>query len=290
MTSVITGGVAMIKKFCVAIALVIMVFSGALSACSRPLSTQAIIVRTADARDQVSSVKMDGRLDFDVSGTSAVSLSADMSGSIDSAAKRMQMLVAMSMNAPSLPEFGVATSNLNFSVYIVDGWVYVSLGGILGMDKTWMKSPVEEGAWESQDSAGAMTGLLVGAIEVTQLDMEPVDGVDCYVLQLDVDFDKLLEAGLSPLSGAGLDLDNLGVESEELGRLFQNIELKEWVGSKDFLLRKAEMSFSLDPSELGIPGVPAGSVSLNLSYHFYDYNVPVDIVLPQEALAAEELP
>ena len=281
----------MVKKCWAMTVLMIMIFTSAFSACSRPLSTQAIIIKTADAREDVSSVKLDCRLGFDVSGSSAMTLNADMSGAIDSVSQNMQMLVTMTMNAPSLPVPGFEAVNPEISAFIVNGWMYMSLSGMPGIEKTWMKSPVEEGAWEPQDSAGAMTDLLVGATEVTQLGTEPVDGVECYILQLDVDFDKLLEAGLSSLSGAGMGLDDLGAQSEELDNLLRNIEMKEWVGSEDFLLRKAEMSFSLNPSELGIPDIPAGSsLFLSLSYHFYDYNVPVEIVLPQEALGAEEVP
>ena len=156
-----------------------------------------------------------------------------------------------------------------------------------------MKSEMPGGTWEETTQQWGGPHTYVELLEVAEVEVtgsEIVNGVDCYVMELTPDMEKLWEiAGQqAELTGGMPDIDE-----ELLDEVFQSYSVKEWIAKDTYLLVKEEieMAMEFDPEALGIPGGDGEiAMDMTISMLVYDYNQPVSIELPPEAEDAEEIP
>ncbi|MDD1713461.1 MAG: hypothetical protein LUQ69_09885, partial [Methanoregulaceae archaeon] len=77
-------------------------------------------------------------------------------------------------------------------------------------------------------------------------------------------------------------------------KLIKNLSMKEWVAKDTYLPQKSEVELVMEISgqDISPSAASAGTITLNLKagISFYDYNLPVSITVPPEALVAKEVP
>lgn len=232
---------------------------------------------------------MDASETIDVIGGTepgTVSLAADATGLIDNANKEMQLGMNMTMNVPEEDQ-----QQMGMEIYIVDEWVYVRMS-IPEVGEEWMKMELTPEMWGLWEQVDQQVELLETATEVKFVGSEVVNGIQCYVFDIMPDMEQLAEylAQQQGMLGMGL------AEMENLEELLDktSLSIEEWIAKDSSLLMKvqANMRVEVTPDDVGATPEDFDKMTMDLStvMTVYDYNQPVSIELPPEALEAPEIP
>ena len=174
-------------------------------------------------------------------------------------------------------------------MYIINNTMYMKMdmSAILPNFSFWLKSEMTEEDWASEDLLGQQMELL-NCSNVTLLDDEEVNGVDCYVLKIAPDIEKYREIIMnqSIIEQAETGAEMMQDIPDVLNKSISNITMIEWIAKDKKFVMKAEaaidMTMSPDTEE-------EAKVAMDYTMTFYDYNVPVSIVLPPEAEDATDI-
>jgi len=223
-------------------------------------------------------IKVEGGSD---PGTMTVAMSGTGAEDIVNRAMRMTMEMDMSV-------LGAGSQNISGEVYIVDGWMYTGME-IPDVTEQWMKMALTEAMWQQQDQVEQYVELLTTAIEIDYKGTETVNGVECYVFEIEPDMDTLNDLLVQETSGLGImDLSGL-----DLAELYQELSVKEWLAKDSYLLQKTEVELVMEirPADVGATGddFDKMTIDINMTMRFYAYGQPFTVVLPPEALDAEEM-
>ena len=278
------------KIMAVSLALV-MVLSFAACDGEESLLAQEIVDGAMEAQSNIKTCQMDMDMLMDMTGE-AMGESLDMTmdiiarGAMDIENNQMQMdmVVTMAMLGEVM--------DVEMEVYLIGDTMY-TMTDMLGMGPTWMKSEMPGGTWEETAEQWGGPNTYVELLELAEIEItgsEIVNGVDCYVVEVTPDMEKLWElAGQqTELTGGMPDIDE-----EFLDEAFKNYSVKEWIAKDTYLLVKAEieMAMEVDPEAMGIPGGDGEiAMDMTISMLVYDYNEPVSIELPPGAEDAVEMP
>ncbi len=145
-----------------------------------------------------------------------------------------------------------------------------------------MKEEAPEEWWEEfqQIGWGESQIELLEAAQVEVIGSERVGGIDCYVLEVTPDLEQLWQ-----LSNH-LHFDEApDVTEEYLQEIFRSFSVKQWVAKDTYFLAKAEIDIARE-----FPPEEAGPSTLDIAVVLlcYNYNQPVTIVLPPEAVEATQ--
>ncbi len=205
-------------------------------------------------------------------GTQSYTIQAWSTGEVDVENKKMKMEFTM-----QTPPMGAAKEEeVSMELYIVEDYVYTYVDG------QWFKTELPEDAWGQKSPLEGQVSLLE-ASNVKRLPDEAVDGVDCYVLEIQPDLEKLWEV-LS--SQPGME-EAPSIPIEQLKQVVKGFTVKEWIDKQTHLPRKVLMSMNME-FDLGMLG--SMSIDMDFSMKFFGYNEPVTIELPPEAIEAVEVP
>ena len=224
---------------------------------------------------------------------------ANGSGEVDNINKSMMMAMSMCMNMSGLMEANTSEdTNGNISentsldmpeticmeteMYIINNTMYMKMdmSAILPNFSFWVKSEMTEEDWGSQDLLGQQMELL-NCSNVTLLDDEEVNGVECYVLKIAPD-EKCWE---SIMNQSIMDQAETGAEMMQdipdvLNQSLSNMTMTAWIAKDTKFVMKSEaaidMTMNPDTEE-------EAKVAMDYTMIFYEYNEPVTIVLPPEA-------
>jgi hypothetical protein len=205
-------------------------------------------------------------------------------GAIDIANEAMWMNMSIDVSVP-----GVGSQSISAEIYILEGWMYSGME-IPDLGEQWVKMELTEEMWQQQDEVGRYVELLATAIEVDYKGTGTANGVECYVFEIEPDMDTLNALMLQETSGMGV-VDLSGVN---LSDLYKKITVKEWLAKDDYRLQRAEIEIVMEmrPADVGATSddFDKMTMEIDLTMRFFDYNQPVSVVLPPEALDAEEIP
>jgi hypothetical protein len=266
-----------------------LVLSLAVVGCDRGLpqdEIDRIVANVVSA--QFDSLKMD--LDMDMTMTvkggaspGQMTLTGNGTGVVDMVSHEMQMAMDISMN---IPEMGTQTMATEY--YLVGGWMYTSYE-IPDMDKQWLKTAVTTDMWQQQSLVEQQIEFLKTAVKVKSLPDEAVDGTDCYVFEAVPSVEALGELLSQQASVIGMDLSQLN-----LADLVKEMRVREWIAQDSYQVLKSEVYLQLQmkPADVGATSDDFDSmvIDMNIATKLYDYNQPVSIELPDEALDAQEIP
>nr|QNO54498.1 hypothetical protein DBMFGOPN_00005 [Methanosarcinales archaeon ANME-1 ERB7] len=254
------------------------------------------------------------------------------SGVVDNINKSMWMAMSMCMNMSEIMEANTSEdTNGNVSedsslempeticmeteMYLINNTMYMKMdmGYILPNFSFWQKSEMTEADWESEEIQGPQMELL-NCSNVTLLDDEEVNGVDCYVLKIVPDTEKFWEIAMNQTMGGlpGFDNPMNNSQQTETGNVtvdngnatgisysdfvnmsMMNISITDWIAKDTKFMMKEQMTMDMTISleNLDIPDTEGGiTMTMDFEMISYDYNKPVTIVLPEEAEAAIEVP
>jgi hypothetical protein len=256
-----------------------------------PEQIDQIVIDAANALAEAETYAfdMDASETIDVIGGTepgTMSLAADATGVIDNANKEMQLGMNMTMNVPEEDQ-----QQMGMEIYIVDEWVYVRMS-IPEVGEEWMKMELTPEMWGLWEQVDQQVELLETATEVKFVGSEVVNGIQCYVFDIMPDMEQLAEylAQQQVMLGMGL------AEMENLEELLDktSLSIEEWIAKDSSLLMKAQanMRVEVTPDDVGATPEDFDKMTMDLSMDMtvYDYNQPVSIELPPEALEAPAIP
>ncbi len=253
---------------------------------------EEIVVNAATANAEVDSCAFDMSMPMTIEiigGSSAgeMTILIDGTGAMDNANEKMQTIISMEM---SIPEQG--KQEMTMEIYIVGDWMYLGMG-IPGVGEQWMKLELTDEIWKEQDQIGGQIELLETATETNFLGSESVSGVTCYVIEVVPSTEKLgdllNQQAVFGSSGMNLDLGELDIAS-----LLKEMSFKQWIAKDSYFLMKSQLNMLMEmqAADLGATEEELEKVvmDINIDMELYDYNQPVSISLPEEALQAPEMP
>lgn len=213
-------------------------------------------------------------------GTIVVSMSG--TGFLDMVNEAMRMASDIDLSVA-----GTGSRYWETEVYVVDGWIYSGVS-VPDEGEEWLKTELTGEIWQQQNPLTPYLELLATASDIDYKGTEIVNGVECYLFELEPDIELL--SILVAESTASLPATNLiGLDLPEL---YRDYSVKEWVAKDSYLLQRAEieMSFEIRPEDVGgtEDSFDKFTIDFGLTMRYYDYNQPFTVVLPPEALDAEE--
>jgi hypothetical protein len=174
-------------------------------------------------------------------------------GRVDKANKKMYLSTVMTP----------LQSAQNTETYIIGNTYY----GLLPTGE-WVKQETTNDSLWQQESIHGMQGELVNYSTVSFFPEEKLDGIDCYVLNITPDKDKL-----PSLLGKTANL-----QEQTLNNIV-SASIKEWVEKDSFLMKK--MLFRVDINDTGT------RMRMETEIVFSDYGKAQSIELPSEAMNAK---
>jgi hypothetical protein len=211
-----------------------------------------------------------------------MTMMVDGTGVIDMANEEMQVTMNMTMDIP-----GEGEQEMAMEVYIVGEWIYTMMA-LPNLGEQWTKMEVTEEMWQQQSQIEPLLEFLATAVEVNYLGSKTLSGTECYLFEIVPDMEALGELLGQETAGTGLDFSQL-----DLADIYKELSVKEWIAKDSYLLVKVEIGMVLEmsPSDVGATADDFEEMTMDvkLAESFYDYNEPVSIELPQEALDAEEI-
>ncbi|MFC1972333.1 DUF6612 family protein [Chloroflexota bacterium] len=200
-------------------------------------------------------------------------------GAIDSTNKQMQIIMDMDIDVP-----GKERQSVPMEYYLVDGWMHIKVS-VEEQGAQWMNMQFPDEMWDSQSQIGQQIEFLETAEEVNFLGSKDVNGTDCYVVEV-VPRPEALNKMLSQIQMpdiAGADLSQLSFAD-----MIKEMSFKQWISEDGYLIMKSETRVVMDisPEDVGASVEEFQKITMDQTsvMVFYDYNEPVSINLPAEAV------
>ena len=200
-------------------------------------------------------------------------------GAIDSANREMQIIIDMDIDVP-----GKEKQSMPMESYLVDGWMHIKVS-VDEKGAQRMKMPLPNEMWDSQSAISQQIELLKTAKEVNFLGSEDVNGMDCYVVEV-VPGTEALNKMLSQIQMP--DIEGADLSQLSFADMIKEMSFKQWIAEDGYLIIKSEahVVMEISPEDVGTSVEEFQKITADQSavMVFYDYNEPVSIVLPREAL------
>jgi len=244
-----------------------------------------IIESAANAQYDTVKLDMDMAMTIEIIGgpqEGEVTMTGGGGGVMDMVNREMQMTMNMSMD---IPEMGVQT--IVSKVYLVGEWMYTGVE-VPEIGEQWFKQEALPGMWEQQSQLEQQLAFLKTAVTVKSLPEQAVDGTDCYVFEVVPSVEALGELLAQQASNTGIDFSQF-----DLADLFEEMKVTEWIAKDSYQALKTEvyMRMQMQPEDVGATGADFDEMimDINMTMKSYDYDQPVSIDLPAEALDAPEM-
>jgi hypothetical protein len=200
-------------------------------------------------------------------------------GAIDSTNRKMQMIIDMNVDVA-----GEGRQSMPMETYLVDGWMHIKVS-VEETGAQWVKMQLPDEMWDSQSQIDLQINLLETAKRVSFLGSEDVNGMDCYVVEI-VPCTEILNKMLSQIQMPGMEEADLS--QFNFTDAIKDMSFKQWIAQDDYLILKSETNVTIEmtPEDIGVDTEKFQKVAMeqNTVMVFYDYNEPVSITLPAEAL------
>ncbi len=189
------------------------------------------------------------------------------SGIVDIRQRRLMMTQAAEFS-------GDTESTVSATIYIFDDYAYMYSDSVV--DGAWTKQEISDSDsfWYNYAHMEQM-GNLLEASNVERLDDDVVNGVNCYVLKISADLDKFYE---TMMAQSGQSSGSIG-DMSGIGDLIKEVSAKQWIAKDTNLMMKGYMCMKIEMDMFGL----TTSIDMEITTELFDYNLPVDIELPEDA-------
>ncbi len=258
------------KKFFIPSVLITVIFMLLMAGCvtdekriDEELSAKQVMSKSIEAADTVKTYTFNTDIHMILEGDEGMptGMDAEMSmsgdGEIDLINKKMKTNLLMSM-------LGM---NMEMEQYVINDIQYMKIP-MFG----WVKNETSPDFWDQQMYAAVPEELMYGNARF--LDDEQIDGEDCYVLSIEMDLQYMLDI-ISKQLGSASAMDNGELDS------IIDASAVEWISKDTFLAKKVFMRMVMEQE--------GAVMNMSLAMEFYNYNEPVDIVLPDDAKNAMDM-
>ena len=204
-------------------------------------------------------------------------------GFMDMVNQTMRLTMYIDLSVP-----GTGSRDWETELYVVDGWIYSGVS-VPDEGEEWLKMELASLTWQQQDQLGPYLALLTTTTGIDYKGTEVVNGVECYVLELEPDMDLLSAL----VADATASLAVMDLSALDLTELYEEISVREWLAKDSYLLQRVEVAVVLEirPEDIGETGDDFDklTIEVGMALRYYDYNQPFTVVLPPEALDAEDV-
>ena len=287
--------------------------------CLTPAATQttaqAIVAKTISAMNSVKSYN----LKTDMTQNYTVIQKTDPQTTTDIWEWKSQRMVDVSNQEMYLSMNIHETPDLQpyiFQQYLVGGYSYYSQSSPIvgGLTNPWMKTQLNEqynAAWSNFAQINPLVELLKTSTQISLTGTEQIDGVDYYIIQLSPSAEAATDWVLSQGGFPGPSLGWwIGTSPERVKQIdikaYTNCSVKLWINKDNDLVYKIDINISLDAepgnivcSDTGLACQDGQGNSADIGFEkilrdfsgqweFSNYNQPVSIMVPPEALNAKE--
>ena len=257
-----------------------------------PLSEQELQKLVADCSTVTKTAKT-YKTDMSMKTTMNVdnkSKSAYVSMTIQGAIDTVQASTQMSVDIETTDDTGKKQSQV-VDMYVLDGILYAKVN-IPGQGDQWAKTTASQ---QILDSLGAeaineQMAAFNTPDAIEYIKMEPIKGIDCYVLKITPNVQYLRDYAEKNVSqGLTINWDKV----PDIKKLYKDMTYQIWIAKDTKYLQKLEangtMEFTDDfahSSELSFKTLKVG---MNVAMEMYDYDVSIAILLPDAAKNAIEI-
>jgi hypothetical protein len=238
-------------------------------------------------------MKMDSDMFMSMTGGSesgTMDMEMSVEGEVDQANMEMRMLVNMSMDM-DMAGTNESIQDITMEMYMLDDYVYIKMS-MPEMGEEWMKMPATDDVMSTYDMnmLDEQLMMLDTPGEITYLRDENFGGSDCYVIELVPDMDKMADW----VNQQGLADMEIGLEDlDMLSDMFKGLTYTIWIAKDTKYMRRMTAYMLMEISEDDFKELGGGegtmTMDMNMDIEMYDYNQPVDMTLPEEALEAMEI-
>jgi outer membrane lipoprotein-sorting protein len=248
---------------------------------------QEIVDGATQALDNVTSYQFELTMNIDATGESEGeafegTVVTEYDGAVDLENRRMKIAASMATTMTGEEDTNTATET-----YFVDDMMYM-MGETSDTGITWMKTAIPAGYWERMDQIESQVEIL-GTSQVKVVGSEKVGGVDCYVLEVTLDLEKLWQLFMQQMGMTGGLMPD--TSPELLEEMFQGYSAKQWIAKDTYFIMKVEIEMDMEvtPELTGSSEEGKAAMDVTITMLAYDYNQPLSIELPPGAEDAIEM-
>lgn len=247
-------------------------------------SAEQVKAWTLDSTENVSShtYEMETNMIISITAeneTGKMEMLMETESSVDIGKQKAKSTTQMEMESASgnglFGENKLDKSEISTITYIIENSMYTKTS--IGENRPgWIKSelPFREDIWRKNVQLGQQEKLLRSS-DVSKLEDEEIEGQRCYVIEVYPNPENLLNV-LSSRSRMTNPLENMPFD---LGKLIENVTLKEWISKNNNLLKKTRAKIKINMDFMGVKMTE--NITMDITYR--NYNEPVEIELPKEA-------
>jgi hypothetical protein len=281
-------------KKTIGICILVLTFAVSTSCSVEPIVAEEIVSDVIISWADIETYQFDMDMEMNMSGYEnedqmQIAMRVTSNGAVDLRNKEMGINISTSMDMPDSGNLELDNMEFDMGMYLVDNTVYISMD-IPEIGPMWMKSQMANQYWEQGDQLEPQIQLLAaGYTELVGVEM--IKGVECYVLVLTPNTEELWNMIAQQTEFAYESA--LSSELDVLQDMLQGVTVKQWIAKDTYYLMRSriEMAINVTPEDIGF-FKEDGSISMDITMDLmvYDYNQPVDIILPDEADQAIEFP
>lgn len=209
----------------------------------------------------------------------SATMAGDGSGAIDSANREMQIIMNMDIDVP-----GETSKSVPMESYLVDGWMHIKVT-VEEKGAQWMKMALPDEMWDNQNQLEGQVELLRTADEVNFFGNEDINGKSCYVVEI-VPSTETINQMMSQIQLP--DIEGADMSKINFADMIKELSFKQWIAEDGYLIMKSATYTVMEllPDNVGADEEEFQKITVNQTSEmvFYDYNEPVVIELPVEAL------
>jgi len=188
-------------------------------------------------------------------------------GKVDLEAEKMHMVLTLEVEGSSFKQ----------EMYLIGTTAYIKVFGM------WYKQAYPEDFWEEARRMGEKSLEIIKKSKASVKGVEVIDGVKAYKIEIILTEETAKEALKIAMGGTFYSTSAM---IKEMG--FKEVKVIEWVDTENYYLIKTYCIMrgsKKDPST-----GKTIDITIEVEYKFSDINKPVQIVLPEEAKGAKEIP
>ena len=253
------------------------------------LTPEELVQNVVEASEGIETVQYEMSMTMDTTGNAAgeqidMSITSSGGGVIDILNEKMQMTMTS-----RFPEGeGMPSGDMEVQMYFIDGMLYIK-NSMEGVPDCWTKG---EMPWGFQPVPTEQLVQLLKASEVEIVGKEEVKGIDCFIVAVVPDVNKLMEI-MAQQGGLPPEMMEAMTGMEDM---FRDVTITQWIARDTFLPVKEHTQMTMVmTSENTTTPVPEGgefemSMTMDMTAYYSNYNEVVSIVLPDGAAEAVEAP
>ncbi|MBT3362673.1 MAG: tetratricopeptide repeat protein [Chloroflexi bacterium] len=222
--------------------------------------------------DDVSSFKFEGTMSMNYSDQSGLNMTMDYSGAIDVENMNMKMAMSGGTANQSIEIYAIACLMTNISNQGTPSHIMYMLTEVTGQPSGWINMEVPHAEWEEQDQLAQQLEVFSFG-EVRHNGSDTIEGTDCHMFDIVLDTDELIDFTMRQ---PGMKDSFEGITTNEIQNLMSDATIKIWVDKNTNLPVKQQMQFRMT-----IEGI---AIDVDMTMSIYDYNVPVNITIPRNAI------